>query len=85
LSTTPIKYQAVQDLNLFSGQQMGSGTSSFGKRFEFYGKTVLIGNAQRVNKSAPNPRFEPTGLPSVGLRLKRRSLGGLTATGEREG
>jgi len=23
----------------------------------------------------PNPRFEPTGLPSVGLRLKRRSLG----------
>jgi hypothetical protein len=24
----------------------------------------------------PNLRFEPTGLPSVGLRLKRRSLAG---------
>ena len=24
----------------------------------------------------PNLRFEPTGLPSVGLRLKRDSLGG---------
>ena len=22
----------------------------------------------------PNPRFEPTGLPSVGLRLKRKPL-----------
>ncbi|HHW88785.1 MAG TPA: hypothetical protein GX400_21570 [Chloroflexi bacterium] len=28
------------------------------------------------NLAVPNLRFEPTGLPSVGLRLKRISFGG---------
>ena len=32
----------------------------------------------------PNLRFEPTGLPSVGLRLKRESLGGREPRKERK-
>jgi hypothetical protein len=36
------------------------------------GKIIAL---QNVQGKPPNLRFEPTGLPAVGLRLKRRPLG----------